>query len=45
MPERFNGGIFTTNQIRFEFIYLKTIKKLFRKKYFKKKPTFLPTKF
>ena len=29
-------GIFTINQIRFEFVYLRTIKKLFRKKYIKK---------
>jgi ribosomal protein L16/L10AE len=38
-------GIFTVYQIRFEFVYLRVFKKLFRKKYFKKKPIFLPTKF
>jgi ribosomal protein L16/L10AE len=30
-------GIFSTNKIRFEFVHLKTIKKIFRKKYFKRR--------
>lgn len=30
-------GIFSVNQMRFEFVYLRTVKKLFRKKYVKKK--------
>lgn len=30
-------GIFTINQIRFEFVYLRTLKKVLRKKYIKKK--------
>lgn len=29
-------GIFSTNKTRFEFVHLKTIKKIFRKKYFKR---------
>lgn len=41
----FNSGIFTLNPIRFEFIYLKVIKKLFRKKYKKKKTNYLKSKF
>ncbi len=38
-------GLFSTNKIRFEFVYLKTFKKIFRKKYFKKKPQYMLTKF
>ncbi len=30
------GGIYTKNQIKFEFVYLRVFKKIFRKKYFKK---------
>jgi len=40
-----NSGIYTTNQIRFEFVYLRSIKKLFRKKYKKRKNSYLKTKF
>lgn len=43
--EYFNCGIYTINPMRFEFIYLKVIKKLFRKKYIKKKTNYLKTKF
>lgn len=39
------SGIFNRNQIRFEFIYLKTFKKIFRKKYFKKKSHYKLAKF
>lgn len=39
------SGIFNTNQIRFEFIYLKTFKKIFRKKFFKKKSHYKLAKF
>jgi ribosomal protein L16/L10AE len=34
----FSTGIYNISQIRFEFIYLKIFKKIFRKKYLKKKP-------
>ena len=44
-PLQFNAGIYTTNQIRFEFVYLRSIKKLFRKKYKKRKNSYLKTKF
>ena len=37
--------MYTTNQIRFEFVYLRNIKKLFRKKYKKRKNSYLKTKF
>lgn len=30
-------GIFSTNKTRFEFVHLKTIKKIFRKKYLKRR--------
>lgn len=39
------SGIFTKNQIRFEFIYLKVFKKIFRKKFFKKKSHYKLSKF
>lgn len=42
---KFSSGIFSTNQFRFEFIYLKVFKKIFRKKYYKKKPVHLKSKF
>lgn len=38
-------GIYNLNQIRFEFIYLKVFKKIFRKKYMKKKCIQKNTKF
>ena len=41
----FSTGIYNVNQIRFEFIYLKIFKKIFRKKYLKKRPLHLLTKF
>ena len=41
----FSTGIYNLNQIRFEFVYLKTFKKIFRKKYLKKRPLYLITKF
>ena len=41
----FSTGIYNLNQIRFEFVYLKIFKKIFRKKYLKKRPLFLLTKF
>ena len=34
---KFSTGIYNLTQIRFEFIYLKVFKKIFRKKYIKKK--------
>lgn len=40
-----NHAIYSTNAFRFEFVYLKTIKKLFRKKYIKRKALYLHTKF
>lgn len=40
-----NSGIYTYNQFKFEFIYLKIIKKLFRKKYLKKTRIFFKSKF
>lgn len=45
LREGIYSGIYTTNYIRFEFIYLKTFKKLFRKKYFKRKNALLKIKF
>lgn len=39
------SGIFTKNQIRFEFVYLKVFKKIFRKKFFKKKSHYKLSKF
>lgn len=41
----YSTGIYNINKLRFEFIYLKVFKKIFRKKYFKKKPIHLKTKF
>lgn len=41
----FSTGIYNLQQIRFEFIYLKVFKKIFRKKYLKKKPLYSITKF
>lgn len=41
----FSTGIYNINQIRFEFVYLKIFKKIFRKKYLKKRPLHLLTKF
>jgi hypothetical protein len=41
----FSTGIYNLNQIRFEFVYLKIFKKIFRKKYLKKRPLYLITKF
>jgi ribosomal protein L16/L10AE len=38
-------GLYNLKKIRFEFVYLKVFKKIFRKKYFKKKPIFFCTKF
>jgi ribosomal protein L16/L10AE len=40
-----NCGIYTINQIRFEFVYLRTIKKVIRKKYIKRKNKYFKTKF
>ena len=40
-----NSGIYTLNLFRFEFIYLKVFKKIFRKKYLKKKPMYNISKF
>lgn len=40
-----NSGIYTLNLFRFEFIYLKVFKKIFRKKYLKKKPLYNISKF
>lgn len=42
---KFSSGIYSKNQFRFEFIYLKVFKKIFRKKYYKKKPVHLKSKF
>lgn len=39
------AGIYTINQIRFEFVYLRTFRKIFRKKYLKKKAHFKKFKF
>lgn len=41
----FSTGIYSLNQIRFEFIYLKIFKKIFRKKSFKKKKKYNYSKF
>lgn len=38
-------NVFNINQIRFELINLKIFKKLFRKRYFKKKMRFILTKY
>ena len=43
--EQFTSGIYTKNQTKFEFVYLRVFKKIFRKKYMKKKPTLMFTKF
>lgn len=40
-----NSGIFFSNKTRFEFIYLKTFKKLFKKKSFKKDKLYSTHKF
>lgn len=40
-----SNGIYSLHQFRFEFIYLKVFKKIFRKRYMKKKPVYLKTKF
>lgn len=40
-----NCGIYTINFIRFELVYLKTFKKVFRKKYFKRKTSLMGSKF
>ena len=32
----FKYGLFNTNKTRFEFVHLRVIKKLFRKKYYKR---------
>jgi ribosomal protein L16/L10AE len=40
-----NSGIYNLNLFRFEFIYLKVFKKIFRKKYLKKKPMYNISKF
>lgn len=40
-----NHAIYATNAFRFEFVYLKTMKKLFRKKYIKRKALYLHTKY
>ncbi len=40
-----SSGIYNLNQIRFEFIYLRVFKKLFRKKYFKKNSHYKIAKF
>lgn len=40
-----SNGIYNLTQIRFEFIYLKVFKKIFRKKYMKKKCIQKNTKF
>jgi hypothetical protein len=40
-----NTGIYNLIQIRFEFIYLRVFKKIFRKKYLKKRPINAKTKF
>ena len=39
------NGLFSTNSFRFEMVYLKVIKKLFRKKYIKKKVNYIKTKY
>lgn len=36
------SGIYSQNKIRFEFVYLRIFKKIFRKKYFKQKKLLLP---
>lgn len=41
----FSTGLYNINKIRFEFIYLKIFKKIFRKKYLKKKPLYSLTHF
>lgn len=41
----FSTGIYNLNKIRFEFIYLKVFKKIFRKKYLKKRPLYSLAKF
>lgn len=38
-------GVFTLNAFRFEFVYVRSFKKLFRKKYIKKKSRLLHTKY
>jgi len=40
-----HSGLYTLNLFRFEFIYLKFFKKIFRKKYLKKKPMYNISKF
>ena len=41
----FSTGLYNINKIRFEFIYLKVFKKIFRKKYLKKRPLYSLTHF
>lgn len=41
----FSTGLYNINKIRFEFIYLKVFKKIFRKKYLKKRPLYSLTRF
>jgi ribosomal protein L16/L10AE len=36
----FSTGLYNINKLRFEFIYLKVFKKIFRKKYLKKRPLY-----
>lgn len=43
--KKIHTGIFSKNKIRFELVYLKTIKKIFRKRYYKKNPIFSTPKF
>lgn len=41
----FSTGIYNVNQLRFEFIYLKVFKKIFRKKIFKRKTKYRYARF
>lgn len=41
----FSTGLYNINKIRFEFIYLKVFKKIFRKKYLKKRHLYSLTRF
>lgn len=41
----FSTGIYNLTQIRFEFIYLKVFKKIFRKRYLKKRPIYSIARF
>ncbi len=42
---KFNYGVYSLNQFRFELVYFRVLKKLFRKKYFKRDISYLTKKY